>query len=543
MRVIHYIIPLLVAVCGLFSSCAEDNGTYQYLSDEEAGVIKFDTIGIENRLALVQNMTPGQHIVFEPNVKYRYPERLRYRWFILTLKNGSYEAQQVGNKMVYPPADTISHSKQLDWNVNLEPGTYRFYLMAEDSITGMRGYYQAEEQYVSVQATGTQGGLYMLSEYDGQTDIDVMTSTLMLIYGNDQQFPHYYSSLTGHMLPGKPVFIHGTNTGSTAKDGYMVCTDQNLYRFNKVQMQEMNDWSTMFYDTPEKFAPQAFFYTNNCDFLINDGKLHVLYTNKANDRKFSAPIAGDYEAGNYLMFNSKTTWGAIQGAINADQVIYDRKNHRFRPYYAYGSSVSSFRNTTGDTIYVDANKLPADPVAILNGGSNQTYCILKNNDGQYYLYRFNFYNKVDNGNLAADGARSVISLSGCKDIDKAKYFASNTNGYAFYYATDKGVYSFSPSTGGNSSSYTIYECGANEEVTAIYSWGSTGGGWPTSAVGFWVAVWDSAKKEGKVLEYEMDLNYGRPAMTYSNMMGLQRENPTVTTGWGKIVSMTNLDAE
>ena len=109
----------------------------------------------------------------------------------------------------------------------------------------------------------------------------------------------------------------------------------------------MNDWSDMFYDTPENFNPETSFFTNNCDFLINDGKLHVLYANKANDRKFSAPIAGDYEAAPYLMYSTRASWRPVTGAINAYQVIYDEKNKRFRPYFSNGTSVTAFKGTNG----------------------------------------------------------------------------------------------------------------------------------------------------------------------------------------------------
>ena len=62
------------------SACSEDDGNYSYLSDEEAGVITIDTVGIENKYVLSYSLTPGQHVEFEPRVSYKYPERLRYSW-------------------------------------------------------------------------------------------------------------------------------------------------------------------------------------------------------------------------------------------------------------------------------------------------------------------------------------------------------------------------------------------------------------------------------------------------------------------------------
>lgn len=537
MKKLAFLLPIWCLLACL-AACIDDDSNENYLSDYDAGEIKFDTTGVANHTVLLYNLTPGQHVEFEPKVDYKYPERLRYRWFYLTLTNYSYQAQQVGNSLVYPPADTIATTRKLDWTVDLKGGQYRFYLMAEDTITGMRGYYNPCS-YTSVQVEGSQGGLYLLTESGENSDIEVLASSLMLIYGGDAQYKKYYSGLTGTTLEGKPKFIRATHTGGTYKEGYMVCTDKNLYRIAQQDMVLMDEWKDMFYTTPDVFNPQCLFFTNYCEFLINNGKLHTLYTSRANDRKFSDAIAGNYEAYPYLAFETKTTWRPVSGAIDADQVIFDQKNKRFVPYFAYNSSVSQFASTSGEAP-VDANAVPGEIVKILNGANYYTYVITKIN-GVNYLYRYNFYNRIDNGDLSAAGNNSITNLSGCTDLDQAKYWTSNSNGGAFYYATDKNVYSFSP-TSGLTGSYTLYTCSANEEVTCIYTGGSVGGGWPTSSCILWIAIWDSSKQEGKIMEYEMDHDYGQPSAFWGPMFG-SASNPTITTGWQKIVSMTFLDAE
>ena len=538
MKILRYIIPVMVALLA-FTACYNDDGNYNYLTEEEVGVIQFDTTGLSAELStLSYGLEPNEHINVHVNVKYPHPERLRFRWFYLTLTDFQYKPVQDGNALVYPKGDTISYKQVLDWTCNLKPGQYRFYCMAEDSVSGQKAYYAVNQSYIVVSSEENVGGLYLLTERDGNTDIEVYQSDLMLIYGNECKY-QYYSKLKGHTLPGKPRFIRGTTTGKTTKDGYLVATDQGLYRLAADGMETINDWNTMFYNTPEKFNPQKSFFTNNCDFLLNDGKLHVLYANMSNDIKYSDPIAGDYEASPFLMINTTTTWRPVTGAINAWQVLYDKKNKKFRPYYSQGTAVSNFKSTVNDAT-VDANNVSGDVRAVFQGGGNYT-CVITNIDNVPYLYRYCFYNVVDNGNLSAAGAESIKDLSGCTGIQNAKLFASNTNGYAFYYATDKAVYSFSASSG-SSTSNTIYECSANEEVTAMYSWGSSGGGWPTSDCILWIAVWDKQKQEGKLLQYEMDINYGTPTSMWGPMFGAE-DNPTITTGWGRIVDMTNIDAE
>ena len=473
MKTLTYIAIFLFASIG-FIACYDDEGNYTYLSDYEAGEIVIDTFGLSQaeRTAL-STLYPGDTVELELNVNYAYMENLRYRWFALPLTNYSYEPVQVGNSLEYPPADTISYEKKLHWVVDFDPGQYRFYFMAEDSVRGLKAYFQMSN-YGIIYTEGTFDGLYLLTEYDGETDIDVYTSELMLIYTGDSVVHRYYSQTTGQTIPGKPRFIHGSHTGSTSRDGYLVATDQT------------------------------------------------------NDRKFSTAISGDYDLAPFLAHETRSSYGAVEGTIDADQIVYDLESHSFRPYYSAGSSLSSFRSTSGDAS-IDANDMPTDPIAIFNGYNERTYCITEE-EGVYYLYRFNFYNVVDDGDLSTDGARSKIDLSGCTGIAEATLFAANNYGHAFYYATPDAVHSFSPSSGATTSN-TLYTCEPGEEVTALYTWNS--GGWPTAGIILWIATWDENAQEGKLIEFEIDANYGTANWSFGPSMAPDHTNPYITPAMAK----------
>ena len=106
------------------ASCVSDDGNYDYLSDEQAGEIKFDTVGMDP--AMRQSLfvlSSGQHIEYTPKVKYVHPENLDYAWLLFKTNYNAYEAEQIGNALVYPKPDTISHELNLSWDVNLKPGT------------------------------------------------------------------------------------------------------------------------------------------------------------------------------------------------------------------------------------------------------------------------------------------------------------------------------------------------------------------------------------------------------------------------------------
>ena len=69
MNILKHIFCSLILLA-LVTSCYDDKGSYNYLTNDQVGVIKIDTVGIKNRLALYADIIPGQHIEFEPNVKY-----------------------------------------------------------------------------------------------------------------------------------------------------------------------------------------------------------------------------------------------------------------------------------------------------------------------------------------------------------------------------------------------------------------------------------------------------------------------------------------
>jgi len=536
-NLVKYIAGTLLASF-VVAACHEDEGNYTYLTEDElkSQIIRIDTTGMENRYAFSSKYNPGDVIKLSPKVHYTYPENLKYSWIVYDYP---YSAIPVGNTSIYPKPDTISHDLDLEWEVNLKAGWHKCHLIVQDTVRGLSASMDMGG-YFTVNAPGARPGVMILQEYDGQTDIGFYSSLLCLIYEEDVAIPHYYSQELGHgMLPGKPLFI-SFQGDSWAGGYYYVFTEENAYRLNFDGLELMETFDQMFYQIPEKYAPQAMRTVNNSEFLINDGKLHVLNNDQENDRKFSAPISGDYQAATFLSTETRTTWRPTAGAINADQIIFDEKNLKFRPYFANDIKMSEFGPTVNGA-FADANKLPAKPMVVHSGGSGKTYAIVSV-EGVPYLYMFNFNNVVDDGDLSADGANSIIDLSGCKDIMNMKYFIGNYNGSAFYYAADKALYSFSP-TSGQTTAYEIYTCAAGEEITCIsIFFEHASGGFPTPGVALWAGIWEESKKEGKLLEWEIDPDSGTPVEMWGPMFGAERaETPFVTTGFGKIKSITAVD--
>ena len=129
---------LFLLVSCFMASCSQDDGNYDYLPDEQVSKI---TISVDSTLTpniyQFQTLMPGSEVDIHMKVNYAYADRLQYRWFYLKTYYSTYRAEQVGNDMVYPPADTIAYEKDLKWTCNLQPGTYQLYCQATDPADGM----------------------------------------------------------------------------------------------------------------------------------------------------------------------------------------------------------------------------------------------------------------------------------------------------------------------------------------------------------------------------------------------------------------------
>ncbi|WP_163716025.1 PKD-like family lipoprotein [Mangrovibacterium lignilyticum] len=511
---IYAVLALLVAA--MLTSCYKDDGNYDY---SEVPEVKIDTTGVTN-VSGYYTVYAGDTIIVSPAVDYPYPENLTYNWLLVDYP---YSSEIVGNTTQYPAPDTLATTLDLNWIVDVDPGWYRYYLEVKDTVLGLSQTMMLNiNNYLSVQSSSSFFALMCLSEYNGSADIDVYYTRLALIFGGQTQ-THFYSQKHGSMIPGKPDLL----SYCSGKGYYYAFTDQTGLRLDKNDYLTMENFDEMFYASPN-LDPQTYQYQSyqKQELFVNDGKLHALNNNLSNDRKFSAAIAGDYQASSYLSLK-----GSYSDAGKYLTVIFDEKSKSFLPYYANATSISRFGTSSPDA-YVSPNNLPTIPMAIMSYDYTKT-CAIVNDGGTIYAYLYNFLSD-DDTNFSGNGARSKIDLSGCEDIANAKIFYAGYSGTAFHYATDNAVYAFSI-TSGESVSHKIYDLPAGEKVTCIYSIPS--GGFPTGGRVYWIATWNETQQDGKIVEFELDPNSGLPSWMWGQILGIDQPNPNVTGGFGKITSM------
>ena len=530
MKILKYIVILCICVMPLiWGSCMDDlgNNTYDY---ERVATMVLDTASIDKNIQYVSTWNVGATIHFTPRIEYPFPEHLTFCWLIF---DQQYGPVQNGNSEVYPSADTISRTLELEYVIEEKrAGKYwQLWLTARDTVSGINNAWQIIYP-LNVAELDFVGGIYCLQEKDGRTDIDILGTKMASLTPVFSLTRDYWTQRhPDEPLEGKPRLIYYESL-ATCGQGVYIFTDETGMRCYKAGLTKMDAWEDMFYSAPA-YNPQAIISLNKCDFLINDGKLHCLYTSKTGDRKFPAPVAGDYQLEPYL---SALTKGRRGGAINAHQVVFDKVANGFRALYEGGTSLASFRTAATDAPF-DVNRMEGECLYVSSTGSNdmiglnapETIAVMKRN-GEYWLDVASFCNVQDDGYLAK---RSINLQEKCPDIDKADFFFAGTAGTVLYYSVGSKLYAWGYTT--NDVAHVLWEGDTGEEITCAME---LKGGFPWNGAVLYFAIWNRSTQKGRIVEIEVNLVTGKKKLEWLMMRGGAQENPVIYDGFGKIASMT-----
>ena len=515
MKKIKEYITLGLCILGVFTSCYDDKGNYDYHDIQK---IRIDTTGLDR--TLWQNVLQGDSIFIRPEVI--VPEGtdtdLRYYWLAYPQYYGPV---QDGNAMVYPPADTLSTHKHLAIKMTLKPATYNIVYIVENLKTGLREFMSF---YSTIQKT-LETGLFVLQEFDGNTDVDIIRTDRSMM-GTPTRAKRYYSSVYDNPVPGKPLFLNFCRSYSYPNDYFYLFTDREGLRLSGQDFTLMEKFDEMFYTVPN-YNPQGYTFLNNAEFLINDGKLYLLYINQANDRKFSAAIAGDYNLAPFFPDETITTWQPVEGQMNYQMVVYDQKKQGYLPLQSYASEFTRFKEKDPEALF-DVNHIGYKLLYAGSGYEKYFYSIFEDEAGKRYLYLPKFTNIVDNGNLAQE--KGIYDLSACADIEHAKFWSVCGAGPIMVYATGNGFYSFNYQ--GTGDSQLLYNFPSNLEVTCLYLWRP--GGHPADSRVVWIGAWDKSAGKGYLYEFEIGPASG---LLEANPFGKQVNNPEIFEDFGRIEYM------
>ncbi|QEH42485.1 PKD-like family lipoprotein [Chitinophaga sp. XS-30] len=176
-----------------------------------------------------------------------------------------------GSGLVKP--DTLAKTKDLDYEVLLNPGQYILVFNVRDRETGVT---KLIDMNLNV-STQNMSGWYLLKDHEGKTDFDFIHSTGRI--DNWISFYNEGASLAGNAV--KAVFVPSFKMALSSTDlfnTFAVLSDQDagIYRIdNGTKVLGFDD---MFFTKPATHKPQNLLQSMNSNNvrLINDGKAYAM---------------------------------------------------------------------------------------------------------------------------------------------------------------------------------------------------------------------------------------------------------------------------
>lgn len=396
----------------LFSllGCYEDKGNYDYTD-----IFNIEVEGLEEnyaKYAFIDSLNISPELT---------PSDAQYDCFW-----GYYPTGLVDN----PQLDTICHTRELHYRVELNPGSYMLVFAAREKNTGITQFATAP---LSVETSLTTGW-YVLKGRDGYTDYDVFTETGKasdVIAGSNE----------GRKLKGEAVALTLTsqyNIWDEEKSKYVknlvviACSSEDIAVLKVSDGKIKNDFQHLFFEIPAVAAPQDCWAVRQAIYLMNDGQMYTLPTMSTNSGRFGTAMLGNHQFSSYRV---DFRW--------RNPLLFDESTSSFCSMDSYNNTLLPLSNTGP----VDSIKLPPvnemDAELLFMGPQGKdkqgrAWALMKSK--QEYLYRMlklnaDCYTPYKNPIIKCD------TLENDLDILKADWRATNLDNDIIYFLKDNWIYS------------------------------------------------------------------------------------------------------
>ncbi|SMO38834.1 PKD-like family protein [Solitalea koreensis] len=525
-----YIYTCLLAVSAFFTtSCSkEDLGNYNYHEINEA---KFSDLNGTISVDMLSSLKITPKVAFTQDSAIVDPSRYAYEWSYLTNDPS-------------PIKTIIGTSKDLDFFVTLNPGTYATSYKIKDNVTGVEF---LKRFNVTVKTANMEGWLLM-TEVNGKARFDMISFNYVK---PTFTFDHISTDLFGQankgiQLQGKPKMIYSYDCG--ALKGYGINlpwaiylgTNQSTDRVNQDNFTWKPEYNIRYENLNRLGLPNDYradlikrvygstLSGSTCYTITSAGDLYMTAVTPAN--KYGVELNVD---ANNVKYKVAPFIGAYENAIAAPNAtttcyFYDITNKRFMKQTSPSFGMTtvadpptgnaakpflfSFTNTGMDMLYMNANK-------------TEVFAIFKNRETNK-CYWASWVTKTE--------VQTAFQEIVAPEFDKAENFAvSNLTKYLFYSVGGK-VYMYKPGTSfATASSKLVWDYGsANVSAMKFQIYYYNFQKYPdTETDKLVVCSYDPALPEGQNGKLEkFDIQAGGAGLT-------QVPNYTFT-GFGKVQSFT-----
>ena len=299
----YILIILCLGISVIISSCAKDQGNYNYADKEVITVT-----GMENSYTKTSGF---ESLMINPTASSTDPgAKLEYLW-------GIYETSVQGYA---PVLDTIARTKDLNYPVIQPAKLWVIVLRVTNTNTGYAQYFKADLNVV----TAYTRGWYVQKDDGTNTDLDLFLTQTNSI--PDSKLENIYSMVNGSKLNGKAsqlAFfskyksnILGGNFVNTR--ALFVTTDNDVTAIDINTLKVVREFNSLFYVPPAVKKPDFVCIGSQANFISNNGQLHSIYTMAANTGQFGVAKLKNDQADSYKLSKYYLT-GWISNPIFFDE--------------------------------------------------------------------------------------------------------------------------------------------------------------------------------------------------------------------------------
>ena len=468
-------------MAGALTSCLDDEGNYTYT---ELNEIKIE--GLEDTYKVLNKI---DHIVIEPQVTGTIlgddDSQYEYEWHICA--DGLYHSNH----------KVISHEKNLDYladfDLSKQDANYNLYLTVTDKTTGLKAQASASIK----PSTSYSKGFIVLGDDESTGDIGL--DMIVMPPGRD-------TTLVSNVIDNSETHWKGADRLLYSgmhyrKQQLWMCCDDGSYSMDLQSLApvaELNDMAlidTEFkHNMPMKvkdFFPHQGLGGNarNANYTGYMTEDMVVYALTIPSTYFTTPCNRTSSTSEKLFkfYPMVFSMGAYSSAYNTFMMLYNTDEQRFMRITMSGiaaSYCSTLADLPTDIFYWNQANYDKPRKIVwggnsVNGSYGSSYALMKNDDGEFFLYKFQA------------GSSSAVK-QGCYDIDlsvaehladASHYAVSGTNSILIYsYGSTLYLYDYAAKT--------LFKRDMGAEITYLdLEAASTG-----SRTAFMIATYSSSEK-------------------------------------------------
>lgn len=401
-----YILSLLLFLL-VASSCYKDKGNYDYDAPME---ITVDSIAASYTCYYLTDTLRIEPEIMPANVEYDC-------WWGIANKSSQ----------TPPRVDTLYYTQNLEFPVNLSPGSYTLIFCAKEKLTGVANMIRIPLTVT----TGFSTGWYVLRAQEGYTDFDLFAPTGKI--ENVIAINNEGRNLKGEARNVAHFTWYSSWDESTASYNDMTNTlfavsAEDIAAIRVYEGSIIHTFEDVFYEVPTG-APQDVFGGTTDMFLVNGGKIHTISNSVSNTGRFGAPKSGDYHLSPWRVY-CYWNYPLLFDEISSSFCSADPWDNKLLPLQDAGPD--------GSRDLPPVNNMDADLLFMGPTTDDCAYALLKKKQEDVYLM-LNLYAACsapyENPIQSWDTLRNDL---GILDTD---YRATNVNNHIIYFSKGNTIYS------------------------------------------------------------------------------------------------------